>query len=136
MDGDGLKWTLLFLIVASYILIILIKETYKTVFQVRAQRLGITLPQSGLKGPAVLKFIITVNLRTAILMLCTGPNVILLSLYVACNFVTVYCVCMAFLIVFTAQYGFANGWDGLPFSAVVGSCIGSAISILSDRSLY
>lgn len=137
------QWTFLFFLVASYLLIVTLgRETFHPVVKRRrAKQLGITLPAEDM--PPQIPFLhrihgfLTVGLIRPLHMMVAEPIVGLSSLYVACEFATLFSFFAAVPFVFQLVYGFDREQAGLVFSSIiVGALLGLVTVMLTDVFIY
>lgn len=138
------QWTLVFFAAFSILLTALFaRETYHPVLRRRRLRqLGLvssTSPDDPPPAPlpAQLRLFFTAGLLRPLHMMLTEPIVGLSSLYVACEFATLFTFFAAVPYVFESFYGFGREAAGLVFLAIVVGCLlGLATIIACDLFLY
>jgi hypothetical protein len=138
-DWRWTQWSILFIMVAAYIVAVPMSETYKKIIlQQRAKRLGLPPPpRQGPTGVAALKLIFTVTLVRPVHMLFTEPIVTFTSIYSAFNFAVLFTFFAAFPLIFRKAYGFDASETGLTFLAIgIGVLISAATLIIIDRIVY
>ncbi|KAJ5746582.1 hypothetical protein N7520_011764 [Penicillium odoratum] len=124
------QWTLLFFAIFTMITTIFAQETFHPILKrQRAKRLGLPLPPS-IPLSSRIQLFVTIALIRPIQMLFTEPIVAFISLYVACEFATLFSFFAAVPLVFQGVYRFDLEKSGLVFLAIVVGCFLGALTVL------
>ena len=137
------QWTFLFFLVFSYLLILTLgSETFHPIVKRRrAKQLGIALPAEDMPPPVPLSkrihSFLTIGLIRPLHMMVAEPIIGLSSLYVACEFATLFSFFAAVPFVFELVYGFTREQAGLVFVAIIaGAFLGLVTVMLTDVFIY
>ncbi|KAJ5636704.1 uncharacterized protein N7484_010017 [Penicillium longicatenatum] len=129
-DWRWTQWTLLFFAAFTMITTIMAQETFHQVLKRRrAKELGLPLPPSQPLSSRI-HFFVTMAVIRPIQMLFTEPIVAFISLYVACEFATLFSFFAAVPLVFETIYKFDLEKSGLIFLAIVVGCFLGAFTVL------
>ena len=136
----GWRWsqyTIVFFSVACLILVLFSKESYHPiVMRRRMKTLGLTPPAKP-PASAVARDFLTIGVLRPLHMMFTEPIVGLFSLYVACNFGTLFGFFGAIFYIFEKFYHFSVEDAGLVFLALVLGCMLGAMSVaISEVKVY
>ncbi|KAA8646843.1 MFS transporter [Aspergillus tanneri] len=137
-DFRWLEWVILFMVVFNYLYSIPQSETYKkTILQKRTR----TDKESNGIPPLKAASPLSATLQRIVLkpfkMLFVETIVLFMTIYMAFNFAVFYSFFAAFPYIFSGQYGFTTGQQGLTFiSIALGCVIGFLAVVYIDRRTY
>ncbi|KAH8599487.1 putative bicyclomycin resistance protein [Bisporella sp. PMI_857] len=129
-QGNGWKWSqyaLTIILVAFYIPVFFLEETYLKVILARRQKAAGEAPVDDgklkPKASTLLLGVVFITILRPFQMLVTEPIVIFLSLYVAYNFAVVFTFFGSIPYVFAIEYGFNREETGLVFLGLGLGCV-------------
>lgn len=129
-DWRWTQWVLLFFDIFALITAIMAQETYHPILKrQRVKKLGLPSPPSQPLSSRIHLFLTMAVIRP-IQMLFTEPIVAFISLYVACEFATLFSFFAAIPFVFETIYRYDLEKSGLIFLAIVVGCFLGALTVL------
>ncbi|KAK2592820.1 hypothetical protein QQS21_009488 [Conoideocrella luteorostrata] len=132
------EWVILFMIAFNYLYCLPQSETYKkTILQKRARKTEQHGVPSTFKTSLPSRAIIQRIILKPFVMLFVESIILFMTIYMAFNFAVFYSFFAAFPYIFSNQYGFTTGQQGLVFlSIALGCIIGFAAVAIIDRRTY